>query len=245
MRFSIFTLFPEMFAGPLDRSIIGRARDRGIVAIDLINFRDWATDRHRTVDDYPYGGGAGMVLKCEPLFAAVEATILPENTPIVLLTPQGVPFTQETARRFAGYPAVALICGHYEGVDERVREHLASEEVSIGDFVLSGGELAAMVIVDAVTRLLPGTIDAESIAEESHHGGLLEYPQYTRPPTFNGWDVPEILLSGHHAAIARWRRDQAIRRTWARRPDLLAGATLSMKERELLAAWQLEDTHEP
>jgi tRNA (guanine37-N1)-methyltransferase len=237
MRIAVFTLFPEMFAGPFGSSIVARAAARGLVQIELHNFRERATDRHRTVDDYPYGGGAGMVLQPGPLFAAVEGAALPGGTPIVLLTPQGRTFDQDAARRLASGPALALICGHYEGVDERVRAHLATEEISLGDFVLSGGEIPAMALVDAVTRLLPGVIDASSLAEESHHGGLLEYPQYTRPPDFRGWQVPEILLSGNHAAIARWRREQALRRTWERRPDLLARSPLSQRERALVASW--------
>lgn len=229
-----------MFAGPLDHSIVARARARGLVHIDLHNFRDWATDRHRTVDDYPYGGGAGMVCKCEPLFAAVEAAQFARDVPIILLSPQGRLFTQATARELALLPQLALIAGHYEGVDERVREHLATDEISIGDYVLSGGELAAMVLVDAVTRLLPGAIDEASTGDESHERGLLEYPQYTRPAEFRGWRVPDILLSGNHAAVARWRREQAIRRTWERRPDLLAAADRSPRERAMLAAWEQE-----
>jgi tRNA (guanine37-N1)-methyltransferase len=230
-----------MFAGPFDESIVARARSRGLVRIDVLNFRDWATDRHRTADDYPYGGGAGMVCKCEPLFAAVAAAAIPQDAPIILLSPQGQPFTQRVARRLAGQAELGLICGHYEGVDERVRAHLATEELSIGDFVLSGGELAAMVLVDAVTRLLPGAIDEASLGDESHERGLLEYPQYTRPPAFRGWSVPDILLSGNHGAIARWRREQAIRRTWERRPDLLAAADLTAAERALVATWNAED----
>lgn len=238
MRIAIFTLFPEMFAGPFDQSIVARARRRDLLQIELHNFREQATDRHHTVDDYPYGGGAGMVLQPGPLFASVEAAALPPGTPIVLLTPQGRTFDQATARRYAQAPALALICGHYEGVDERVRLHLATEELSIGDFVLSGGEPAAIVVVDAVTRLLAGAIAAASHEDESHQSGLLEYPHYTRPPEFRGLAVPEILLSGNHAAIARWRREQAIRRTWERRPDLLARAPLSEQERAALAAWE-------
>jgi tRNA (guanine37-N1)-methyltransferase len=240
MRIAIFTLFPEMFAGPFGASIVGRAAARGLVQIELHNFREQATDRHRTVDDYPYGGGAGMVLRPGPLFAAVEGAALPAGTPIVLLTPQGQTFDQGVAQRLAGGPALALICGHYEGVDERVRAHLATEELSLGDFVLSGGEIAAMAVVDAVTRLVPGVIDPSSLAEESHHSGLLEYPQYTRPPDFRGWRVPEILLSGNHGAIARWRREQALRRTWERRPDLLARAPLSERERAQIALWDAQ-----
>ncbi len=245
MRIAIFTLFPEMFAGPFGASIVGRAVARGLVEISLHNFREMATDRHRTVDDYPYGGGAGMVLRPDPLFAAVGSAMLPEGTPIVLLTPQGSTFTQRTAARLAEGAALALLCGHYEGVDERVRAHLATEEISLGDFVLSGGEIAAMAVVDAVTRLQPGVIDSQSLAEESHHSGLLEYPHYTRPAEFRGWRVPDVLLSGNHAAIARWRREQALRRTWERRPELLADpgqVQLTTKEQRLIASWQQSAT---
>jgi tRNA (guanine37-N1)-methyltransferase len=245
MRVAIFTLFPEMFAGPFSYSIVARAAARGLITIELHNFRDMATDRHHTVDDYPYGGGAGMVLQPGPLFASVEAAALPKDAPIVLLTPQGQPFSQQVARQLAQCPALGLIAGHYEGVDERVREHLATAEISLGDFVLSGGEIAAMAVVDAVVRLLPGVIDDESTLEESHQSGLLEYPHYTRPPEFRGWAVPPVLLSGNHAAIARWRREQALRRTWERRPDLLESVELSAQERRLLDAWQARETGEP
>ncbi|HVC78893.1 MAG TPA: tRNA (guanosine(37)-N1)-methyltransferase TrmD [Chloroflexota bacterium] len=242
MRIAIFTLFPDMFAGPFGASIVGRAAAREQVSISLHNFRDLAADRHHSVDDYPYGGGAGMVLRPEPLFASVEAAALPPEAPIILLTPQGRPFDQRAAARLATLPAMALICGHYEGVDERVREHLATEELSLGDFVLSGGEIAAMAVVDAVVRLLPGVIDPLSLDEESHHAALLEYPHYTRPAEFRGWTVPDVLISGHHARIARWRREQSLRRTWERRPDLLADAlardTLDKKERRLIAEWE-------
>ncbi len=233
MRFDIFTLFPEMMRGPLDASIIARARERGQVEIALHNPRDATTDRHHIVDDYPYGGGAGMVMKPEPLFAAVEAVY--QGGPIILMSPQGRVFTQAIARELAREPRMTLLCGHYEGVDERVREHLATDELSIGDFVLTGGELAALVIVDAVARLLPGVLAPGSTEEESHTAGLLEYPQYTRPVEFRGWRVPDILLSGNHAAIARWRRREALRRTRDRRPDLLARADLSPLDRQLLA----------
>jgi tRNA (guanine37-N1)-methyltransferase len=238
MRIAIFTLFPEMFTGPFGQSIVARAVSRSLLSLELHNFRDMATDRHRTVDDYPYGGGAGMVLKPEPLFAAVEAAGLPPEAPIVLLTPQGKTFTQQMAQQLASAPALAVICGHYEGVDERVRQHLATEEISLGDFVLSGGEIAAMAVVDAVTRLLPGAIDLESTIEESHQSGLLEYPQYTRPADFRGWLVPEMLLSGNHGAIARWRREQALHRTFERRPDMLARAALTAKELRLIDGWR-------
>ncbi|HKW21737.1 MAG TPA: tRNA (guanosine(37)-N1)-methyltransferase TrmD, partial [Ktedonobacterales bacterium] len=220
MRFDIFTLFPEMFRGPLDESILARARERGLLEIALHNPRDVTTDRHHIVDDYPYGGGAGMVMKPDPLFTAVEQAEV--AGPIILLSPQGRVFTQQIARELATEPRITLICGHYEGVDERVREHLVTDEISLGDFVLTGGELAAMVVVDAVARLLPGVLAAGSTEEESHTAGLLEYPHYTRPAEFRGWRVPEMLLSGNHAAIARWRRKESLRRTRARRPDLFA-----------------------
>jgi tRNA (guanine37-N1)-methyltransferase len=238
VRFDIFTLFPEMFRGPLDESILARARERGLLEIALHNPRDVTTDRHHIVDDYPYGGGAGMVMKPEPLFTAVEA--LAPTGPIILLSPQGRVFSQEIARALAHEPRITLICGHYEGVDERVREHLVTDELSLGDFVLTGGELAAMVVVDAVARLLPGVLAAGSTKEESHTAGLLEYPQYTRPAEFRGWRVPDTLLSGNHAAIARWRRRESLRRTRARRPDLFARLELTALDRKLLAELNAE-----
>jgi tRNA (guanine37-N1)-methyltransferase len=240
MRFDIFTLFPEMFRGPLDASIIARARARGLLAIELHNPRDATTDRHHVVDDYPYGGGAGMLLKPEPLFAAVEA--VHTGGPVILLGPGGRPFTQAIARELARESAVAVICGHYEGVDERVREHLATDELSLGDYVLTGGELAAMIVVDAVARLLPGVLAADSTVEESHSTGLLEYPQYTRPAEFRGWRVPQVLLSGDHGAVARWRRKEALRRTRARRPDMLARAPLSDEDEQLLRELTAEES---
>ena len=245
MRFDIFTLFPEMFRGPLDESILARARERGLLEVALHNPRDVTTDRHHIVDDYPYGGGAGMVMKPEPLFTAVE-TLAPSEPagPIILLSPQGRVFTQEIARELAREARITLICGHYEGVDERVRAHLVTDEISLGDFVLTGGELAAMALVDAVARLLPGVLAAGSTEEESHTAGLLEYPHYTRPPEYRGWSVPDILLSGNHAAIARWRRKESLRRTRARRPDLLAALDLSAADRKLLAEIEAEETAE-
>jgi tRNA (guanine37-N1)-methyltransferase len=239
VRFDIFTLFPEMFRGPFDESILARARAQGLIEIALHNPRDITTDRHHIVDDYPYGGGAGMVMKPEPLFAAVEA--VHRVGPIILLSPGGRVFTQAVARELAREPAITLLCGHYEGVDERVREHLVTDEISLGDFVLTGGELAAMAIVDAVGRLLPGVLAPGSTEEESHTAGLLEYPQYTRPPEFRGWRVPDILLSGNHAAIARWRRKEALRRTYRQRPDLLARAPLTPSDRRLLAEVESEE----
>lgn len=242
MRFDIFTLFPEMLRSPLDESIIARARERGLVEINAWNPRDVTTDRHHIVDDYPYGGGAGMVMKPDPIFTAVERVY--ESGPIILMSPQGRVFTQAIARELAREPRVTLICGHYEGVDERVRQYLCTDEISLGDFVLTGGELAALVIVDAVTRLLPGVLAAGSTEEESHTAGLLEYPHYTRPPEYRGWSVPDILLSGNHAAIARWRRKESLRRTRARRPDLLAALDLSAADRKLLAEIEAEETAE-
>ncbi|MFI5271891.1 MAG: tRNA (guanosine(37)-N1)-methyltransferase TrmD [Ktedonobacterales bacterium] len=238
MRFDIFTLLPEMFQGPLDVSILGRARQQGLIDVQLHNPRDWTTDRHHIVDDYPYGGGAGMVMKPEPVFAAVEA-VAPVG-PIILLSPQGRVFTQAIARELAAAPQITLLCGHYEGVDERVRAHLATDELSIGDYVLTGGELAAMVVVDAVARLVPGVLAPGSTEEESHTASLLEYPHYTRPVDFRGWRVPDVLLSGHHAQVARWRRKEALRRTRTRRPDLLEQAELSALDRTLLAEIEAE-----
>jgi len=238
VRFDIFTLFPEMFRGPLDESILARARERGLLEVALHNPRDVTTDRHHIVDDYPYGGGAGMVMKPEPLFTAVEQAGVTGR--IILLSPQGRVFSQEIARELATEARITLICGHYEGVDERVREHLVTDEISLGDFVLTGGELAAMVLVDAVARLLPGVLAAGSTEEESHTAGLLEYPHFTRPPEFRGWSVPEVLLSGNHAAIARWRRKESLRRTRARRPDLFARLELTPLERKLLAELDAE-----
>lgn len=222
MIIEIFTLFPEMFNGPLQSSIVGRAIERGLVQINLHNIRDYAIDRHSTVDDYAYGGGPGMVLKPEPLFEAVESVLGDApNCPKVLLTPQGEVFKQSDAVRFSKMDKIALICGHYEGFDERIREHLATEELSIGDYILTGGELPAMVVVDAVARLNEGVLGSEeSGLKDSHSSGLLQYPQYTRPPDFRGWKVPEILLSGDHGAVAKWRDEQALKRTLKRRPDL-------------------------
>ncbi len=223
MKIDVLTLFPGMFAGPLDESIVGRARTAGILDLRIRNLRDWTHNRHKTVDDSPYGGGPGMVLKPEPLFEAVEA-LKAERGPemkVILTSPSGRMFTQEIARNLAREPSVLLVCGSYEGFDERVREHLADDELSIGDYVLTNGALPAMVIIDAVTRLLPGALGDEASSEdESFSHGLLEYPHYTRPVEFRGWRVPEILQSGNHATIERWRRAQAMKRTAERRPDL-------------------------
>lgn len=226
MRFDILTLFPAMFQGPLTESILKRAQQAGRIEIHLHDIRQWTTDRHRTADDTPYGGGAGMVMKAEPLAAAIRAVRAADDRPgvTILLTPDGELLTQQIVRELATLPRLLLVCGHYEGIDERVRETLIDRELSIGDYVLTGGELAAMVVVDAVARLVPGVIDSESIVEESHSDFLLEYPHYTRPAVWEGRAVPPVLLSGHHGEIARWRRAERLRRTLARRPDLLARA---------------------
>lgn len=227
-------LFPEMLASPFDYSIVKRARERGLVEVVVHNIRDYSHDKHHTVDDYPYGGGPGMVLKAEPIFEATESIkeqVDYSGLPIILLTPQGRLFTQQVARELALHQNIMLICGHYEGVDERVREHLVSDEISIGDYVLSAGELAAMVVVDAVVRLIPGALGSPlSFHSDSHSNGLLEYPQYTRPKVYRGWTVPSVLLSGNHGEIARWRWRQAILRTLKRRPDLAKQGNLSAEE---------------
>lgn len=276
VHFDIFTLFPGMFAGPFDDSIVKRAQAAGLVSIDLHDIRAYAEGKHLVTDDYPYGGGGGMVMKPEPIFRAVEAVLaaralggsrsahsgvlrtereVPGGTvpsaeagpsvvaPIVLLTPQGRRFDQSVALELAGHERLALICGRYEGVDERVRRYLCTDEISIGDFVLSGGEIAAMVIVDAVTRLVPGALGYEQGADEdSHATGLLEYPHYTRPPEFRGMRVPEVLISGHHAKVAAWRRQQSLLRTALRRPDMLETAWLT--DQDLAFLKQLEDDPE-
>jgi tRNA (guanine37-N1)-methyltransferase len=227
MRIDVLTLFPETFDGPLQASILGRALREGVAEVRLHNIRDFATDKHSIVDDYAYGGGPGMVMKPEPLAAAIESVRgeAESRGRVVLLTPQGRVFNQQVVDELVQEPRLILLCGHYEGVDERIREHFVDDEVSIGDYVLSGGEYAAMVVIDAVVRRLPGTLgSADSLLEESHSDGLLEYPQYTRPAEFRGWQVPDILLSGNHGEIAKWRRKQRIIRTAKRRPDLLERA---------------------
>ncbi len=227
MRLDVISIFPDYLAGPLRVSLLGKAADRGLLDLRLHDLRDWTTDRHRTVDDTPYGGGAGMVMRPEPWGAALD-TVAPAGSPpprLVVPTPSGRPFTQARAAGLAAEPWLVFACGRYEGIDQRVVEHAASrmpvDELSIGDYVLAGGEAAVLVIVEAVARLLPGVLgNPESLAEESHAGGLLEYPVYTRPPAWRGLAVPEVLLSGDHAAVARWRRNESLRRTAERRPDL-------------------------
>jgi tRNA (guanine37-N1)-methyltransferase len=240
MRFDIFTLFPEVFSGVFDASILQRARASGLIDIVLHNIRDYAVDKHHITDDYTYGGGGGMVMKPEPIVAAVENVLNvkgPEHDlPIVLLSPQGRLFTQALAQGFARAPRLALICGHYEGVDERVREILGADEISIGDYVLTGGEIPAMAIVDAVARYLPGVVGQPSAPhQDSHATGLLEQPQYTRPLTFRELRVPDILLSGNHGEVGRWRRRESLRRTFERRPDLLRRAELSEEDKQFLS----------
>jgi tRNA (guanine37-N1)-methyltransferase len=246
----IFTIFPEMFTGPLEFSILKRAAAQGLATITVHNIRDFTHDRHHTVDDAPYGGGAGMVFKPEPVFEAVESLMTPlaqENgerkIPVILLSPQGRLLTQDIALELSREATLIFICGHYEGVDERIAVDLANDNISIGDYVLSGGELPAMVLADAVVRLIPGVLGSpESPIDESHSTGLLEYPQYTRPPDFRGKAVPDVLLSGNHAEIAKWRRKQAIIRTFQRRPDMLAQADLSEKEKDFVR--QLQQSEE-
>jgi tRNA (guanine37-N1)-methyltransferase len=232
MQIYILTLFPEMFSSPFSSGLFQKALDKGVMKVDVRNIRDYTHDRHHTTDDAPYGGGAGMVMKPEPIFEAVETikaelaqTDTTSELPVILMTPQGRVLTQAVARELTQYNRMIFICGEYEGVDERVREHLVTDEISIGDYVLSGGDLAAMVVVNAVVRLLPGFLGSpESLLAESHTGGLLEYPQYTRPPEFRNWAVPEVLMSGNHAQIAKWRENQSIIRTKQRRPDMIERA---------------------
>jgi len=293
MRFDVLTLFPEMLHGMFTTSILGKAQEKGIVSLHAVNFREFSGNKHGTVDDYPYGGGGGMVLKAEPIFAAVEHVVASaakthavanaakervvegaaethavanaEETDgakangalteaegrsetasrrpprIILMCPQGETYTQRKAEELAKEDHIILICGHYEGYDERIREHLVTEEISIGDFVLTGGEIAACAVIDSVVRLLPGALGNEqSSVTDSFSTGLLEYPQYTRPAEFRGWKVPDVLLSGHHENVAVWRRQQSLRRTWERRPDLLADAALTDKEIALIRQWEAE-----
>jgi tRNA (guanine37-N1)-methyltransferase len=220
MRIDVITIFPDLVRDAVGHSIVRRARDEGRVTITVLDLRDFTKDKRRTVDDTPYGGGAGMVLKPEPIFEAVESVATPAAK-IVLLTPQGKTLTQEMARALSREAHLVLVCGHYEGFDERVREHLATDEISIGDYVLTGGELPALVMIDSVTRLLPGVLGNEaSVHSETFEDDLLEYPQYTRPPEYRGWQVPEVLLSGHHGEVEKWRRARQEERTRGRRPDL-------------------------
>jgi tRNA (guanine37-N1)-methyltransferase len=236
MKINVFTLFPEVFRPYLDTSILRRAIQNQLVKVYLNNIRDWTADRHHITDDIPFGGGGGMIMKPEPIFTAVERVLGEDyNFPIILLTPQGRLFDQSLAFELSSHRELALICGRYEGIDERVREHLVTDEISIGDYVLSGGELPAMVLIDSIVRLLPGALgDPKGAQDDSHSSGLLEYPHYTRPSDFRGWEVPEVLSSGDHARINQWRREQALLRTHKRRPDLLQKAELSEEDRKFL-----------
>jgi len=242
MKFEVFTLLPEVFPPYLESSILQRARQRGLIDVQVHNIRDYTHDRHHTTDDTPYGGGGGMVMKPEPVFEAVESVLgfdsnqtQPPPVPIILLTPQGRVFTQRVTEELSAHERIALLCGRYEGVDERIREYLVTDEISIGDYVLTGGELPALMIIDAVSRLIPGVLgDPTGAEDDSHSMGLLEYPHYTRPPEFRGWQVPEILLSGDHGRIEKWRREQAITRTLTRRPDILEKADLSKEDKKIV-----------
>lgn len=237
MRIDILTLFPEMFEAVLNESIIGRAAEKQILKLEFHNIRDYSENKHRKVDDYPYGGGLGMIMQCQPIFAAVEdiSAKLGKKPYTVLMSPQGKTFNQAKAQEFSTYENLMIICGHYEGIDERVTEALVDEEISIGDFVLTGGEIAAMAVADATCRLIPGVLREDtSHAVESFSEGLLEYPQYTRPIVYNGMEVPEILLSGHHANIEKWRRYQSLKRTYEKRPELLSKADLSKDDLKIL-----------
>ncbi|MBR2737429.1 MAG: tRNA (guanosine(37)-N1)-methyltransferase TrmD [Lachnospiraceae bacterium] len=238
MKITVLTLFPDMVAQALHTSIVGRAMDAGILEIRTVDIRDYAENKHNSVDDYPYGGGAGMVMQAGPVVRAVRAakTELPAGTRVVYTSPQGSVFTQETAKRLASEESLIILCGHYEGIDERALELTVDEEISIGDYVLTGGELPAMVMIDAVARLLPGVLHNDTSAEtESHQESLLEYPQYSRPREFEGLEVPEVLLSGDHAKVDAWRREQSLLRTREKRPDLLEKAELTEKEKKFLA----------
>jgi tRNA (guanine37-N1)-methyltransferase len=236
MHFDVFTLFPALITPYLQESILQRARENGLLKVDVHDIRAWAHDKHHVTDEPPYGGGGGMVMKVQPIFAAVEEVLgSPPECPVILMTPQGRPFTQRVAMELVQHPRIALLCGRYEGVDERVRAHLVTDQISIGDFVLTGGELPALMVIDAVSRLIPGVLgDPDGAFDDSHATGLLEYPHYTRPPEFRGWKVPDVLVSGNHAVIARWRREQSLLRTYRQRPDLLESANLSDKDRKFL-----------
>lgn len=243
MRIDVLTLFPGMFQGPMTESMMWKARDRHLLDLYLHNIRDYSTDKHRAVDDTPYGGGGGMVLRADVLIPAVEQVLAEAGpAPVILMSPQGRVFTHEVALELAQHERIMLVCGHYEGFDERIRQLVVTDEISIGDYVLTGGELAAMVIMDAVVRHIPGVLGAEGAEErDSHADGLLEGPHYTRPQVYKGLEVPQVLQEGHHHKIEMWRREQALRRTWQRRPDLLLNAELTNKEKYLLAKFANED----
>ncbi len=244
-RFDVLTIFPEYFASPLETAVLKKARERGLIEVRLINLRDFTHDKHHTVDDRPFGGGEGMVFKPEPLFEAIEHLKAEPPKPwVVYLSPQGRVLNQEIVRELSEKGRLLLICGRYEGIDERIREHCVDDEISIGDYVVFGGEVAALVVIEAVSRLVPGVVGCrDSVEKESFSEGLLKYPQYTRPREFRGWKVPEVLLSGDHAKIARWRREKSLEVTFKRRPDLLKKALLSEEDRAFLRrlGWKEDD----
>jgi tRNA (guanine37-N1)-methyltransferase len=250
MQFEVFTLLPDIFPPYLESSILQRARQRGLIEVRIHNIRDYTHDKHHTTDDTPYGGGGGMVMKPEPVFEAVESVVgiasdraQPAPIPVILLTPQGRVFTQRVAEELSRHERIALLCGRYEGVDERIREHLVTDEISVGDYVLTGGELPALLIIDAVSRLIPGVLgDPTGAEDDSHSMGLLEYPHYTKPSEFRGWKVPEVLLSGDHGKIEKWRREQALQRTLKKRPDMIEKAELSEKDRKFLEGLKSKDS---
>jgi tRNA (guanine37-N1)-methyltransferase len=250
MRFDVLTLFPEMLTGMFTTSILGKAQEKGITELHAVNFRDYSGNKHNTVDDYPYGGGGGMVLKAEPIFNAVEHLVDGRQRDgrgggkpprVLLMCPQGETYTQRKAEELSKEEHIIIVCGHYEGYDERIREFLVTDEISIGDYVLTGGEIAACAVIDSVVRLLPGALGNElSSVTDSFSTGLLEYPHYTRPAEFRGWKVPDVLISGHHENVSIWRRQQSLYRTWTRRPELLEGVELTKKEKVWLELWKAE-----
>ena len=246
MQFDVFTILPEVFPTYLNTSILKKARERGLINVNVHNIRDYTHDKHHTTDDTPYGGGGGMVMKPEPIFEAIESILglvspptQGKPAPVILMTPQGRVFNQTIAEELAQHEHIAILCGRYEGIDERIREHLVTDEISIGDYVLTGGEIPALILIDAVSRLLPGVLgDPTGAADDSHSMGLLEYPHYTKPADFRGWKVPDILLSGDHARIDKWRREQALTRTFHKRPDMLEKADLSAKDKKFIEGLQ-------
>lgn len=239
MKIDYLTLFPEMFEGVLNHSILKRAQDKGIINVNTINFRDYAVNKHNQVDDYPFGGGQGMVLKPEPVFNAMKDIQHNDETRVILMCPQGRPFTQKIAQELSSTEHIVFICGHYEGYDERIREHLVTDEISMGDYVLTGGELPAMTMTDAIVRLIPGVLgNQQSHQDDSFSDGLLEFPQYTRPREFQGMTVPDVLLSGNHAHIEKWRYKQKLIRTYLKRPDLLMAYPLSEQDKEIIESFK-------
>ncbi len=245
MRFDVFSLLPQVIQPYLEASILQRAIQNQLLEVYLHDIRAWTTDKHRITDDAPFGGGGGMVMKPEPIFNAVEDVLgSPPDCPVILLTPQGRTYTQQIAQELSVYPRLALLCGRYEGIDERVREHLVTDEISVGDYVLTGGEIPALLVIDSVIRLIPGALgDPDGAIDDSFASGLLEYPHYTRPAEYRGWRVPDVLLSGNHAQIERWRREQSLQRTYHRRPDLLEKIELSKKDQQFLAELQKSETN--